>query len=319
MVRFAPDMTVIPGNPRSIEAARARFARVPFADFLGVTVREVTHDRAVLVLPHRAEHMNAVGVLNGGASASLLAMAGTLAAWTGVDLDAEPHLTCVDLSMQYLARAGEDDVVAEARVLRRGRDVVFLDVALGSPTGHRICHGLVTYQASDLAGRKPRVWAEHSLLPAPNPVVPPEEHRLFRGYVKKLEITPVHVTPGRVRLEMPCTERHVDERGHLHAGTLASIVDIAAVTAGWSLVPRRPGARGSTIGMQVSFPCATRDAVIADAHIQQRSESLLFSTVHVTSRATGQLVAMGQVSYRLLEPWPEESSPAASTRRETCQ
>jgi acyl-coenzyme A thioesterase PaaI-like protein len=98
---------------------------------------------------------------------------------------------------------------------------------------------------------------------------------------------------------------HMDERGQLHAGALASIVDIAAVTASWSLVPRREGARGSTIGMQVSYPSGAAAAVVADAHVQQRSEELLFSTVHVTTSVSGQLVAMGQVSYRLLEPWPE--------------
>jgi uncharacterized protein (TIGR00369 family) len=91
----------------------------------------------------RLEHMNAGGVLNGGASASLLTMAGTLAAWTGVDLDAAPHLSCVDLSVQYLAAATEEDVVAEARVLRRGRDLAFLDVALSSRAGHAICRGLL--------------------------------------------------------------------------------------------------------------------------------------------------------------------------------
>jgi hypothetical protein len=32
---------------------------------------------------------------------------------------------------------------------------------------------------------------------------------------------------------------------------------------------------------------------------------LLFNTVHVTSAVSGQLVAMGQVTYRLLELWPE--------------
>ena len=122
--------------------------------------------------------------------------------------------------------------------------------------------------------------------------------------MQKLEITPLHQSPGRVRLHMPCTAMHVDERGQLHAGALASIVDIAAVTASWSLVPRREGARGSTIGMQVSYPSAAAAAVVADAHVQQRSEELLFSTVHVTTAVSGQLVAMGQVSYRLLEPWP---------------
>jgi len=305
-------MTVRSDGSRRAEQAQARFTRVAFGDWLGVTISEVAHDRAVLALPYRADHMNAGGVLNGGASASLLTMAGTLAAWTGVDLDAEPHLGCVDLSMQYLAAATEEDVVAEARVLRRGRDLVFLDVALRSRAGRPICQGLVTYQASDYAGHMPRMRAQHVVLPAPTPLILPADDRLFRGYVRKLDITPLHQSPGRTRLHMPCTARHVDERGQLHPGALASIVDIAAVAAAWSLVPRRPGTRGSTIGMQVSFPSAATQAVVADAHVQQRSEELLFSTVHVTTEVSGQLVAMGQVSYRLLEPWPEESGSSNS-------
>ena len=274
-----------------------------FAQSLGVTVAEAARDRAVLVLPYRADHMNAVGVLQGGASASLLTMAGTLAAWTGLDLDLGRHLGCVDLSMQYLAAATEEDVLAEAQVLRRGRDLAFLDVALHSGAGTPICRGLMTYRASDYGGRAPRLRAQHIPLPAPSPLTPPAERRLFRGYVEKLGITPLHEGPGRVRLRMPCTPAHIDEQGQMHAGALASIVDIAAVAASWSLVPRRPGARGSTIGMQVSYPGVAAEAVVADAHVQQRAEELLFITVHVTAAASEQLVALGQVSYRLLEPW----------------
>jgi uncharacterized protein (TIGR00369 family) len=289
---------------RRTEQAQARFARVRFAEWLGVTIEDVAEDRAVVVLPHRAEHLNAGGVLNGGASASLLTMAATLAAWTGVDLDAGLELGCVDLSVQYLARAAEEDVVAEARVVRRGRDLVFLDVMLRSPAGQPICHGQLTYQAADRGERTPRLRARHAALPLPSALTPPSGNRLFRGYVRKLDITPVHETPGRVRLQMPCTPMHLDERGRLHAGVLASIVDIAAVAASWSLVPRRDGARGSTIGMQVSYPASAASAVIADAHVQQRSEDLLFTTVHVTTVDSGQLVGLGQVTYRLLEPWP---------------
>src|SRR5262245_57345482 len=287
-----------------IERARARFARVRFAEWLGVTITDLADDRAVLVLPHRAEHLNAGGVLNGGASASLVAMAGTLAAWTGIDLDGDIQLSCVDLSMQYLARVTEEDLVSESRVLRRVRSLVVLDVALTAPTGGPICQGLLSYQTSDYGTRSPRSQARYTLLPAPETLVPIASHRLFRGYVHKLGITPLHQSPGRVRLHMPCTAMHRDERGHLHAGALASIADIAAVAASWSLVPRREGARGSTIGMQLSFPCAATTPVVADAHVQQRSEELLFSTVHVTIAESGQLVALGQVSYRLVEPWP---------------
>jgi uncharacterized protein (TIGR00369 family) len=288
---------------RSAEDARARFARVPYAARLGVTVTEVSDGRALLLLPYQLDHMNAGGVLNGGASASLITMAGTFAAWAGVDLETKTDVRCVDLAVQYLDGGREEDVVAEARVLRRGRDVVFVDVAARTPAGRPICHGLLTYHTADHRGHTPRVHTDPILLPAPSPSVAPVNHRLFQGYVTKLGITPLHESPGRTRLRMPCTPAHLDETGVVHAGALASLVDIAAVAASWALVGRKPGARGSTIGMQVSFPGRTAEAVIADAHVQQRAESLLFSAVHVTCEQSGQLVAMGQVSYRLIEPW----------------
>jgi hypothetical protein len=54
--------------------------------------------------------------------------------------------------------------------------------------------------------------------------------------------------------------------------------------------------------MQLSYPHPATEPVIADAYVQQRSEELFFSAVHVTGADTGQLVAMGQVSYRLVQP-----------------
>jgi uncharacterized protein (TIGR00369 family) len=286
----------------SVEQAKERFARVEFSKFLGVSIIEISHQRAVLALPYRQEHMNAGGVLNGGASASLLNMAGTLAAWTGVDLDTEPHLGCVDMSMQYHAASSEEDVIAEAQVRQRGRDLFFLDAAGRNPVGKSICQGLMIYRAPDYADQAPRLRAQHEILSAPAPLKPPDDLRLFRGYVRKLGITPLHYSPGRVRLYMPCTARHVDERGQMHAGALASIVDISGVSAAWSLVPHRQGARGSTISMQVSYASTITEPVVGDAHVQQRSEELFFVTIHVTAVTTGQLVAMGQMSYRLLEP-----------------
>ena len=46
------------GSSRSVEQAQARFGQDAFAGWLGVTVREVAHERAVLVLPFRPEHLN---------------------------------------------------------------------------------------------------------------------------------------------------------------------------------------------------------------------------------------------------------------------
>ena len=286
----------------SVAQAQARFARVPFAAFLGMTLVDVAHARAVLALPFQPAHANAAGPLNGGASASLLLMAGTVAAWTDIDFDTEPHPSSVDMSIHYLSAAREEDVLAEAQVVQRGRDLFFLAVTLRTPAGRPICQGVMMYRAPNYAGQAPRLYAKPVLLPIPIPLTPPDNPRVIRGYVQKLHMILQHQSPGRVRLYMPCTAMHTDERGQMHAGALASITDLAGTAAAWSLVPRRPGVRGATVGLHVSYTGATTDPVVADAHVQQRSEELFFSTVHVTSARTGDLVALGEVTYRLLEP-----------------
>src|SRR5262249_26239228 len=158
------------------------------------------------------------------------------AAWTGADPDTATQPGCVELSVHYLARGGDEDAIAEARVLRRGRDLTFLDVMVRSRAGGPICHGVLIYQAPDHPRHPPRRLTRPALLPPPVPVAPPAGQRLYRGYVKRLGIAPLHESPGRARLSMPGTPLHLDETGMLHAGALASLVDIAAVAASWSLV-----------------------------------------------------------------------------------
>jgi len=229
-------------------------------------------------------------------------MAGMVAAWTDIDLDTEPHLSCVDMSMHYLAPAREEDVLAEAQVVQRGRDLFFLTVALRTPAGKPICQGIMTYRAPDYTGHTPRLYTNPMLLPVPEPLAPPDNPRILQGYVQKLHMAFQHQSPGHTRLSMPCTATHMDERGCMHPGALASITDLAGTAAAWSLVPRRPGARGATVGMHISYTGTTTNSVVADARVLQRSEELFFSTVHVTDATTGQLVVLGEVTYRLLEP-----------------
>jgi acyl-coenzyme A thioesterase PaaI-like protein len=150
----------------------------------------------------------------------------------------------------------------------------------------------------------PRLYTHPVRLPAPEPLTPPDNPRILRGYVQKLHMAFQHQSPGQTRLSMPCTALYMDERGCLHPGALASITELAGTAAAWSLVPRHPGARGATVGMHFSYTSTTTDSVVADAHVQQRSEELFFSTVHVTDATTGQLVTLGEVTYRLLEPRP---------------
>ncbi len=286
----------------SVEQAEARFASDPFAKHLGMNLVDIAHERAVVALPYDPEHANAVGPLNGGATASLLNMAAKVAAWTGIDLDRAPYLACVDMTVQYLSAAIEEDVIAEAKVLRRGRDLFFLDIALHSSDGRPICQGLVSYRAPDYTGHAPRLLQRSERHPEVSRITTPDDAWIIQGFVEKLDITCQHYRPGRVQMHMPGLAALMDARGQLHDGALASVIDVCGTAAAWSFIPDREGARGSTIGMQISYTQATAEAVVADAHIQQRSEEIFFSTVYVTTVNTKQLAAMGQVSYRLVEP-----------------
>ncbi|MGE3537086.1 MAG: PaaI family thioesterase [Candidatus Tectimicrobiota bacterium] len=284
----------------SVAEARARFEGVAYAQLLGVVIEEVSPERARLLLPFREENANIGGVLHGGATASLIQLAGTLAAWTGVTWQPGPWLNTVDLSVQYLSAAFQEAMSAEATVLRRGRDVFFIDVTVRGAAQQLISKGLMLYRAPHYGAHPRRLYARHGTFDAPSGETAPVLTAESIDFTRKLHMTTHSRRPGSVQMAMPCLPAHCDEQGHLHPGALAALLDTAGTHAAWSLA-RRSGSRGSTIGMQLSFPALCQEDVLAEAYVQQRAEELFFSLVQIRTVSSGQLVAMGNVSYRLLE------------------
>lgn len=284
----------------SVAEARARFAGMAYAQFLGIEVESVAPERARLRLPFREENANIGGVLHGGTTASLMQLAGTLAAWTEVDWQTTPWLNTVDLSVQYLSAAMQEEMSAEAIVLRRGRDIFFLDVTVRGAAQQLISKGLMLYRAPQYGSQPMRLYERPGTLAAPSGDTTPVLTATSIDFTRKLQIATCSRAPGSIQLTMPCVPLHCDEQGHLHPGALAALLDTAGTHAAWSLATGQ-GARGSTVGIQLSFPAVCHEDVVAEAHVQQRSEELFFSLVQIRTRTTGQLVAMGNVSYRLLE------------------
>lgn len=283
----------------SVVQAQERFEHVPFAQFLGVEIQELAQERAVVRLPFHAENANPHGPLHGGATASLFNLAGALAVWTGVDVAEASLLRTVDLSLQYTAAAMQEDVTAEAKVLRRGRDVFFLDVTAWGASQKLVSKGLMIYRAPQYTAPMRLHTPSPLLAPPPAQTTPLFEQNQI-GLTHKLRMITSYRQDGRVRLRMPCLPECKDEAGNLHEGALAALLDTAGTYAAWSLV-RPQDARGSTIGMQLNYTGVSAEEVIADAQVQQRSEELFFSLVHIRAMSTGQLIAMGHVSYRLQE------------------
>ncbi len=119
----------------------------PFIEYLGIQVKEVKPDFCRLLLPFRPELRTAGSVVHGGAIASLIDTAAVMAVWSNVGPGTVRGAT-VDLSISFLAPAEAIDLIATARVIRRGRSVSFCEVDVSTPQGSLIAKGLVTYKTS---------------------------------------------------------------------------------------------------------------------------------------------------------------------------
>ena len=94
-----------------------------------------------------AEALVTIGtIVHGGAIASLIDTAAAVAAWSNAEVPANGRGTTVNLTVAYLAPALKEDLQAVARVLRRGRNLVYLDVEVSNAAGSAIAKGLVTYK-----------------------------------------------------------------------------------------------------------------------------------------------------------------------------
>ena len=118
----------------------------PLVKHLGIEVRALEPDRAELLLPYRAELATMADVVHGGAIASLIDTAGMAAAWAD---DEEPEALAgatVSLTVDYVAAARGQDLLATATVARRGRSLAFTDVRVTDLGGRLVAKGSLVYR-----------------------------------------------------------------------------------------------------------------------------------------------------------------------------
>ncbi len=138
----------MPGNRSQTRAEIIRqfLPASPFVGHLGIQLVDMQPDVATLRLPFTDSLITIGTTIHGGAIASLIDTAAMVAAWSDASVSENPRGTTVSLTVTYLAPANREDIQATARVLQRGRNIVFLDVEVQSVSGKSIARGLVTYK-----------------------------------------------------------------------------------------------------------------------------------------------------------------------------
>jgi len=125
---------------------RQFFPTSPYVAHLGMQLTEIQPGVATLTLPFANSLVTIGTVVHGGAIASLIDTAAMVAAWSDVEVPAKARGTTVNLTVAYLTAAEKEDLQAVARVLRRGRNLVYLDVEVRGASGSVVAKGLVTYK-----------------------------------------------------------------------------------------------------------------------------------------------------------------------------
>jgi len=276
----------------------------PYHTSLGMRVETLAPDFARLRIPYADANSNPGRALHGGVYASAIDAAGALAAQAGVDDAAALERRTLDLSVVYLAAAIGEDVHADARVLRRGKDLAYASVDVRNDVDKALATGLVTHRMAP-AGPAER---EQSFAPDTAPPVAaavPELARAIMGvpFIAARGMRITHMHEGRARVVMPWAPGHASTDGTLHEGAVAALLDTAGAMASWSVVGIDFRYKASTVGMHASFHAAAcEEEVVADARTLRRANESFLNTVTVWGATSGRTIATGAVTYRIVVP-----------------
>jgi uncharacterized protein (TIGR00369 family) len=118
----------------------------PLVQHLGIRLVDLGDGTARLALRYDEQVVTLGTTIHGGAIAALVDTAAMVAAWSGVQAPESLRGSTVDLTVHYLAPADATDLVADARVLRRGRSLTHVAVDVGASDGTAIACALATYK-----------------------------------------------------------------------------------------------------------------------------------------------------------------------------
>lgn len=123
------------------------WGRVYFPSLVGLTVEEIRSGYCRMRMPFRPELEQPMGVVHGGAIATLLDAVVVPA--IGSAYPTSTGFSTVDLSIQYHSALRSEDAVAHGWVVRRGKRIVFCEAeARGANSAKTIAKAILTYSVA---------------------------------------------------------------------------------------------------------------------------------------------------------------------------
>lgn len=126
-----------------LERIHKALGSVPFAQLLGLKLDDIGPGRATMALEVRMDLTQNLGVVHGGAIASLIDTATAFAILSL--LSPEERVTTVDLTISYLRPVTDGRMRAVAKVVRAGRRLFVVSAEVLDGAGNLVSTALSTY------------------------------------------------------------------------------------------------------------------------------------------------------------------------------
>ena len=120
----------------------------PYGRMLGLVLESCEPDRVVVRLPYRSDVTTLGNTVHGGAIAGLVDAAATAAFWAKSGLSASSRGTTIGFSLSFLSAGRGVDLLADARVRRRGKEICNGEVVVRNAAGADVAQAIVTYKLS---------------------------------------------------------------------------------------------------------------------------------------------------------------------------
>ena len=269
----------------------------PYAKALGVELAELSPEKARLHLPYADVNSNPGKALHGGVAASLSAIGAQAVTREALGEDAAPWHT-VALQVNYLSAAIGEAGVAEARLLRRGKALCFVEVDVATEAGKPIAHA-----TASVRGRFGADEPTYATLEPDRGESDPGKMGPHLGtipFIGARGIRCEHMTGGTSRLYLPASEANLDAGGTLHEGAVLALLDTTGAMASWA-ESGHGRYKASTPAIQAQILGTTPgEELVAQGRCVQRDAEIFFSQVGVATAKERRLVARGTVIYRIL-------------------
>ncbi len=280
-----------------MEFVRNWIEKSPLSAAMGVGLETVSEQGARLVLPYLEANSNPGKALHGGCAATLGAIGGQVVARAALGEAAAPFHT-IGMQVNYLAAAINEGIVAEAKLLRRGKELVFVEVDVSTDGGKSIAH--ITTSVRGRFGAEP---PELAVSPGDHGESDPGKmgpHLHTMPFIGSRGIFCEHMAGGTSRLIMPFRESNADENGGVHEGAVLALMDTTGAMASWA--ETGPGRfKASTPSMQARILTSPRNEdLIGYGKMVQRDNEILWSDVEVVNASDATIVARGTVIYRIV-------------------